>query len=122
MTKSSVGGKPVDSDSRRRLIGWGCAAFLAVQILIPLWLLPNAHNTPFGWQMYSSVASAQFHVEFADGSRRLADPADHVLRHRSDIDYSDALPALLCDKFPRATRVVITDVLNKSSKTVPCDR
>jgi hypothetical protein len=96
--------------------------FLAVQILIPLWLLPNSHNTPFGWQMYSSVASARFEVEHADGSRRLADPADHVLRHRSDIDYTQSLPPLLCRNYPEAVRVVVTDALNKSSRTVTCGR
>jgi hypothetical protein len=72
--------------------------------------------------MYSSVASAEFNVEFDDGSTRLADPAEHVLRHRSDVDYTDSLPAHLCDKFAEATRVVVTDALNKTSKTVECER
>lgn len=72
--------------------------------------------------MYSSVAGAEFMVELDDGSSRLADPAEHVLRHRSDIDYTDSLPPLLCDKFAEAARVVVTDALNKSSKTVECER
>lgn len=72
--------------------------------------------------MYSSVASAEFKVEFAGGFSRLADPADHVLRHRSDVDYSDSLPPHLCAKFAGATRVVVTDALKETSKTVQCER
>ena len=106
--------------SRRRAILWFAAAFIFVQLAVPLYRLALPGIQPFGWQMYSSVAGHSFEIRLADGTTKTADPADYVLRYRSEVDYRNHLPELLCEKFPEATEVVASNPVLKSTETYPC--
>lgn len=107
--------------SRHRAVLWFSAAFIFVQLAVPLYRLALPGIQPFGWQMYSSVAGHNFEVRLADGTKT-ADPADYVLRYRSEVDYRNYLPELLCEKFPEATEVVASNPVLKSTETYPCTR
>lgn len=106
---------------RRRAILWFCAAFIAVQILVPLYKLALPPNQTFGWQMYSSVAGFRYEVKLADGTTYEADPVDYVLRYRTEIDFRDHLPPVLCREFPGATEVLTSNRLLKSNESYSCE-
>ncbi len=114
--------QPSASRSRRRAIVLFCAAFVAVQILVPIYRLALPPNQPFGWQMYSSVAGYRYEVKLADGTTSEADPVDYVLRYRTEIDFRDHLPPVLCRAFPDATEIVTSNRLLGSNESFPCDR
>lgn len=107
---------------RRKAILWFCAAFIAVQLLVPVYRLTLPPNQTFGWQMYSSLTGYAFEVKFADGAGRKVDPTEYVLRYRSEIDLRDHLPPLLCREFPDATEVAATAPGVKGTERYPCER
>ena len=108
---------------RRRLISWFCFAFVAVNLLVPVYRLTLPPNQPFGWQMYSSLAGHTFEVKFPEGTSRVVDARDYVLRYRSEIDFRDYLPPVLCREFPDATEVTaFNPVVPKAIEKFPCDR
>lgn len=107
---------------RRRAAVLFCAAFVALQVLVPLSLLPKPANKPFGWQMYSAVSGHRYEVKFAGGSTQEADPGDYVLRYRSEVDYRKYLPQLICDRLPDATEVVAGNALAGTNNRYPCER
>jgi hypothetical protein len=107
---------------RRRAIVWFCAAFIAVQVLVPTYRLFLPPNQPFGWQMYSSVAGYGYEVKLAGGTTREADPVDYVLRYRTELDFRDHLPPVLCREFPDATEIVTSNRLLGSNESYPCER
>jgi hypothetical protein len=108
---------------RRRAILWFCAAFLAVQLLVPVYRLTLPPNQTFGWQMYSSLTGYAFEVKLAGGTSRTVDPTDYVLRFRSEIDFRNYLPQVLCREFPEATEVVASiPGIKGSSEGYPCER
>ena len=109
-------------DRRHRAVLWFSAAFIFVQLAVPVYRLALPGIQPFGWQMYSSVAGHSFEVKLADGTTVTADPDDYVLRYRSEVDYRNHLPELLCEKFPEATGVVASNPVLKSTETYPCKR
>lgn len=113
---------PPHSHARRRAVIVFCAAFVALQVLVPLSLLPKPANKPFGWQMYSAVSGHRYEVKFADGSTKTADPGDYVLRYRSEVDYRQHLPQLICDRLPDATEVVASNALAGTTDRYPCER
>ena len=84
------------------------AAYLALQIAVPIAKLWEPRPARFGWHMFSGVAPPpRFEVVLADGSTREAAPADHYGNPRADLRYEDHLPAHLCRTVPgaRAVRV-----------------
>ncbi len=106
---------------RRAVIAF-CVAFVALGVLIPLRLLPNPANRPFGWQMYSAVSGHHYEIRFSDGSTETADPGHYVLRYRSEVDYRRYLPDLICEKMPRAAEVVASNPLAGTAESYPCKR
>jgi hypothetical protein len=110
------------STSRRRAIVLFCAGFIAVQIVVPIYRLALPPNQPFGWQMYSSVAGYRYEVKLADGTTSEADPVDYVLRYRTEIDFRDHLPPVLCREFPGATKVVTSNRLLGDKESYSCER
>lgn len=124
MSESKVPGvaRDVPGSAVRRAVFWFCLVFVAIQILIPLFQLSQPPIQPFGWQMYSSIAGHRYDVDFSDGSTRLIDPEDFVLRYRSEIDYRGHLPQVLCERLPDATRVIATNGVEKTKDTYPCER
>lgn len=107
---------------RHRAIVWFCAAFVAVQILVPIYKLLLPPNQTFGWQMYSSVAGYRYEVKMDGGTTHEADPVDYVLRYRTEIDFRDHLPPVLCREFPDATEIVTSNRLLNSNESYPCER
>lgn len=108
--------------SRRRAITWFCAAFITIQVIVPIYRLTLPPNQTFGWQMYSSLSVVRFDVKLADGTSQIADPTDYVLRNRSEIDLRDHLPPILCREFPEATEVVAFVPVIKETESYPCER
>ena len=111
-----------ESGRRRRAILWFCSAFIFVQLAVPVYQLTLPPNQPFGWQMYSSITGYVFEVVSEDGTSRIIDPADYVLRYRSEIDYRDHLPKVLCREHPKATQIVMSVWGTESTESYPCER
>lgn len=107
---------------RRRLILWFCVAFIAVQLLVPIYKLSLPSNQAFGWQMYSSLSGDKFEVVSDDGTRRIVDPSPYVLRYRAEIDYRDHLPPILCREFTDAARIETSVPGADDTKSYPCGR
>jgi hypothetical protein len=91
------------------------AAFLAVQIAVPLVRLWAPRPARFGWHMYSSVRSQpRFATVSVDGSVTAVRSADFLGNPRGDLDLAgDRVPAHLCAITPdiRAVRVEAKGVL-----------
>lgn len=105
---------------RRRVILAFCAAYLAVQVAIPLVRLPGANNKPFGWQMYSAVSDHIYRAELPGGETVAVDARDYVVRYRAEVDYRPWLPDLVCSRLPDAVAVTATRRISGEVDRFPC--
>lgn len=92
---------------KRKAAAWFFAAFLAIQIAVPLFQLILAPRPArFGWQMYSVVSAApRFELSMRDGAARPLDIAPYVTSMRADVPLVQFLPPHLCALFPDAAAV-----------------
>ncbi len=82
--------------------------FLAVQLILPLFVLWGPRPSRFGWQMYSAVRPMpRFEVSIADGSTHEVEVARHVVRARAEVPYGTLLPHHLCGVVPGAEAVLV---------------
>lgn len=105
---------------RRGAVLGFCLLFAGIQLLVPLRLLPDPNNKPFGWQMYSAVSGHHFEVVLADGSVQEIDPGAYVMRYRSEVDYREHLPRLVCQRIDGAVEVVASNPLAGGPQSFQC--
>jgi hypothetical protein len=105
---------------RRTAICTFFAAYLVFQVVVPALRLPGPDDRPFGWQMYSTVSNERYDVTFADGSTETIDPADFVLRLRSEADLGENLPPFLCDRLPAAAEVRVSSPVGGTTELYRC--
>lgn len=98
-----------------------CAAYLALQIAVPLTRLPGANNKPFGWQMYSAVSDHVYRTEMAGGETVAVDARDYVVRYRAEVDYRQWLPELICSRLEDAVAVTATKRISGEVDRFPCE-
>ncbi|HEY1012253.1 MAG TPA: hypothetical protein VGE07_06060 [Herpetosiphonaceae bacterium] len=92
--------------TRQRLLVGLCAAFLAVQALVPLAKLIGPRPARWGWQMYSMATMApDFFAVSADGAEQPLDVRPYVASLRADMDWAKALPPHLCRQLPQLAAV-----------------
>ena len=89
----------VSPDRRLLAISVLVAAFLAVQVLVPVVALFGPRPARFSWQMYSALP----HVPLAwtvaaDGAEQPIDLGPYFAVQRAEIDYAAVLRAGLCDE------------------------
>lgn len=118
----AVGLRELHPDLRRRAVAGFILAYLAIQIVVPALKLAGPDDHPFGWQMYSTVGNEKFELSSTDGSTETIDPTEYVLRLRTEIDYSDTLPPLLCNRFPNATTVRVSSPMAGTEEFHQCRR
>jgi hypothetical protein len=94
---------------RRRMLAAAVffAAFLAIQIAVPLVQLAwSPRPARFGWQMYSVVsATPHFELIMRDGAAKPLDITAYVTSLRGDVPLARFLPPHLCMLFPDAIAV-----------------
>ncbi len=105
---------------RRPAVTVFVAAYLLVQVTIPVLLAPGPAQRQFGWQMYSTVESRSYEVVLSDGSLDEIDPSDYLLRNRSDIQIEDQLANLICSRNRSAVGVVVTGALDETPRRYSC--
>jgi hypothetical protein len=98
---------PRATQLKRQVVAWFFAAFLAIQIAVPLvQLVWSPRPARFGWQMYSVVSAApRFELIMRDGATRPLDITPYVTSLRADVPIARFLPPHLCTLFPDATAV-----------------
>jgi hypothetical protein len=97
------------------IVGW-----LVVQLLTPALVLLAPRQSPFGWQMYSSMSELpDAWTVGADGTLREVDVQALFTVLRAEIDYVAALRAGLC-KVTDADAVVIQAPGAPEPERVPC--
>lgn len=106
--------------ARRAVVLAFCLVFLAVQIAIPLAMLPRPGVSKFGWQMYSGLAERHYQVLLDDGNTEWIPLGDHVVKHRLDIEYGPDLPPLLCRQISGAAAIVVTESTGRPAESFPC--
>lgn len=106
--------------SRRSLAATLIAAFLAVQVAIPVIALLSDRPARFGWQMYAAFPQLpDAWLIHADGSEEPVDLTDLFAVRRAEIDYAAALRDQLCSVADAAAvRVVPAE---GDAETVPCE-
>jgi hypothetical protein len=72
--------------------------------------------------MYSAVSGHRYEVRFEDGSTKVVDPGDYVLRYRSEVDYRRYLPKLVCERLPEAAVVSASNPLTQTDESHRCER
>jgi hypothetical protein len=88
----------VSPDRRTLAISVLIAAFLAVQLLVPMVALFGPRPARFSWQMYSALPRVPHAWTIAaDGTERPMDLGALFAVQRSEIDYTAVLRAGLCD-------------------------
>jgi hypothetical protein len=122
VTSEIEGGRALRSRLRRGAISIFVAAYLVVQFVVPALRLSGPDDHPFAWQMYSTLGSEQFEAHFADGSLEEIDPADHVVRVRTEINLGDELPPFLCDRMPGLESVKVTSPSAGTEEFHRCSR
>ncbi|HET7521610.1 MAG TPA: hypothetical protein VFK61_08760 [Candidatus Limnocylindria bacterium] len=95
------------------------AAFLGVQLLVPVVQLFGPRPQRFGWQMYSALPEVPrvFAIQ-ADGVEREVDLARLFAVQRSEINYVAALQAGACDATGAAAIRLAFE--NGESQAFPC--
>ena len=89
----------VSPDRRLLAIGVLVAAFLAVQVLVPVVALFGPRPARFSWQMYSALPSVPLAwTVAADGTEQPIDIGPFFAVQRAEIDYTAVLRAGLCDQ------------------------
>jgi hypothetical protein len=106
--------------AKRLLAATFAAAFLTVQVALPVIGLFGERPGRFGWQMYSAFPSLpEAWLVRADGTQERVDLGPLFAMQRAEIDYVAALRAGLCDVAgATAIRVVPAE---GDPETVPCD-
>lgn len=113
--------KPASWLARRWAVRLFFAAYLVLQIAIPLGRLPGANNKPFGWQMYSAVSDHVYRAETAGGETMAVDARDYVVRYRAEVDYRPWLPELICSRVEDAVAVTATKRISGEVDRFPCE-
>lgn len=87
------------------------AAFLVVQLAVPVVGLFRERPASFSWHMYSVFASLpDIRVVDPTGREELVDPSGLMVSRRAEVDYVPALLAFLCQRDDVASvRVSRTD-------------
>lgn len=96
--------------------------FLAIQILVPLYLLTRPRPARFGWQMYAG-AKAPHSVTLTrkDGSEITVPASAFVGAYRGDLEMIEALPPFLCQRYPGVQSVRLNFTRSESLE-FPCQR
>lgn len=105
---------------RRPAVTLFVAAYLLIQVTVPLLLAPGPAQKQFGWQMYSTVESRGYEVVLSDGSVEQIDPSDYLLKNRGDIQIEDQLANAICSRNRSAVAVVVTDALDRTPQRYSC--
>lgn len=94
-------------------------AVLALQFLIPLAALVFSQApTRLGFQMYSGEGELSGYTVDANGERQPIDVNELLSAGRPDIDWISHLTTdYLCDAYPGAIRVVVTQEYSRGNKT-----
>lgn len=109
-----------DGVSRNRIIIVVVAAFLLVQIAVPVVSLFGPRPARFAWQMYSgSRAMATLSVVYDDGRVEPVSWDDYLIHPRLDMDLLTLLPPRICSLVEGATAVRI-DPVQGHPEDVPC--
>jgi hypothetical protein len=85
--------------TRRTVLRWLIAAFLAVQLTLPILALAGPRPTGFGWQMFTAYAPPPtVSIEMADGSVVPIELADLLAHPRPEADLHTPIVADLCER------------------------
>ena len=97
------------------------AAFLVVQLAVPVIGLFRERPASFSWHMYSVFASLpQVSVVDASGHEAAVDLEPLLAARRAEVDYVPALVQLLCGRQGVAS-VRIGEASQTDAEVVPCD-
>jgi len=89
---------PTSLDRRTLAISVLIAAFLLIQVMVPLVALFGLRPARFSWQMYSALPGVPHAwTVAADGSQQPLDLGPLFAVQRSEIDYAAVLRAGVCD-------------------------
>ncbi len=100
---------------------WIFAAVVAAQVTVPSIAFLLEPPTRFGFQMYSGVGSVPA-VSFVTGEGQVTalETPKLIASQRAEIDWVHHLPAYVCDRYPRARTVVLTNTETKTKTSVAC--
>ncbi|MDP9270413.1 MAG: hypothetical protein M3P14_05485 [Chloroflexota bacterium] len=115
-----MGGNTTAALSRGRWwVAAALAAFIAVQLAVPVVGLISPRPAQFGWQMYSvAEAAAQAWGEMADGSRTPIDLVGRLAVLRADTRDADAIGHALCADHTYAA--IILQFGDEPAERIPC--
>lgn len=87
---------------------------------VPVWKLAGDHRPArFGWHMYSRFTSPVLYIAVAgDGGADTVRTADHVVRLRSEIEFTHLLPQHLCAVLPGTQAVIVK--AGRTTEHRPC--
>jgi hypothetical protein len=97
-----------------------CAAFLAIQIAVPIAKLASQRPARFGWHMWSARKKFPQFFLVKGETKRPADLSRYIAWSRGEMDFTDALPAHLCREIPDIDGVEIRMPDNQPPKTHAC--
>jgi hypothetical protein len=84
---------------RKRAAAVFFAGFLAIQILVPLYMLTRPRPARFGWQMYSGAKAPLSITLIRKNGTEVTIPSDDYFgAYRGDLDVIETLPAYLCQR------------------------
>ena len=94
------------------------AAWLVIQIALPLAALAGPRPGRFGWQMYTTITALPVVAEeLRSGQQRPIDVEALLARPRAEADYATALVTRLCSD-PEVASVMIDD--QRGHRVEPC--
>ena len=117
MAQSAPYPEAVDQVSRTRKVVLTALflAFVGLQIAIPISRLGSGQSVRFGWQMFSTGASAPEITVVTPNGEMVIDLDEYMTFPRGDLDIVGNLPRHLCAVIPEATAVLIGE-----AAVVPC--
>ena len=106
--------------TRACLRGLIFAAFLAVQVAVPLAQLFEPRPARFGWQMFSDLRPRpRVTLMGHQGDRREVNPESYLGNPRAELDYIARLPGHICSISPETAAV---EVVQKAPQSRQVDR
>lgn len=97
MVGTATAANPGGWSRQKVFVAMFAAAFMVVQLAVPILALAGPRPARFGWQMYTALVSfPEVSVEGADGRITSVDVAGLVASGRADANFSTAIAEHLC--------------------------